>query len=215
MHISEGVLSGPVLAVGAVMAFAGTAVGLKKIDYDRMVHVAILSSAFFVASLIHVNLGPSSVHLILNGIVGLLLGWAAFPAILTALLLQAILFQYGGITTLGVNTVIMATPAVVCYYLLGSHVGKDHKYSFFAGFLAGAGSIAMAALGLGLALYSTGKEFLEVSLLVITAHVPVMIIEGIVTGFCVTFLLKVYPEIFSERRSKNVQCNPVERDGNK
>ena len=213
MHISEGVLSGPVLAAGAVMAFAGTAVGLKKIDYDRMVHVAILSSAFFVASLIHVNLGPSSVHLILNGIVGLLLGWAAFPAILTALLLQAVLFQYGGLTTLGVNTVIMATPAVICYYLLDSHIGKDHKYSFFTGFLAGAGSVAMAALGLGLALYSTGKEFLEVSLLVITAHVPVMIIEGIVTGFCVTFLLKVYPEIFSERRSGNVQYNPVESDG--
>ena len=199
MHISEGVVSGPVMMAGAALAFAGTAVGLKKIDYDRMVHVAILSSAFFVASLIHVNLGPSSVHLILNGIVGLLLGWAAFPAILTALLLQAILFQYGGITALGVNTVIMALPAVICYYLVGPLPGRSPRYTFVAAFLAGAGSVGLAALGLGAALYFTEKNFLEVSILVMTANLPVMIIEGIVTGFCVTFLLKVYPEIFPKR----------------
>jgi len=199
MHISEGVLSGPVLMAGAAVAFAGTAVGLKKIDYDHMVHVAILSSAFFVASLIHVNLGPSSVHLILNGIVGLLLGWGAFPAILTGLLLQAVLFQYGGLTSLGVNTVNMALPAVICYYLVGPLMKRGPKYTFMGGFLAGAGSVGLAGLGVALALYFTDKNFLTVAKLVLTANLPIMIIEGIVTGFCVTFLLKVYPEIFPKR----------------
>ena len=69
-----------------------------------MAQVGILSSAFFMASLIHVPIGPSSVHLLLNGIVGLLLGWGAFPAILVGLALQAMFFQFGGITVLGVNT---------------------------------------------------------------------------------------------------------------
>ena len=50
MHISEGVLSGQVLAVGAVITIVGTTIGLRKIDYDQMVHVAILASAFFVRS---------------------------------------------------------------------------------------------------------------------------------------------------------------------
>ena len=111
MHISEGVLSAPVLISGAALAAAGTAIGLKRLDYDRIAQVGVLSSAFFVASLIHVNVGPASVHLILNGIVGLLLGWSAVPAILVALTLQAIFFQYGGITVLGINTLIMALPA--------------------------------------------------------------------------------------------------------
>ena len=88
MHISEGVLSGPVLVAGAAVAMAGAAAGLKKLELDRVAQAGMLSAAFFVASLIHVPVGPSSIHLILNGIVGLLLGWAAFPAILTALLLQ-------------------------------------------------------------------------------------------------------------------------------
>ena len=133
MHISEGVLSGPVLASGAVLAMAGTAIGLKKIDYDRIVHVAILASAFFVASLIHVNVGPASVHLILNGIVGLLLGFAAIPAILTALLLQSVFFQYGGLTALGVNVVVMAAPAVLVHYLFLPLLGKSSTLTFVAG----------------------------------------------------------------------------------
>ena len=200
MHISEGVLSGQVLLAGGAIAFAGTAIGLKKIDYDRIVHVAILSSAFFVASLIHVNVGPSSVHLILNGVVGLLLGWAAFPAILVALFLQSIFFQYGGITALGVNAVVMATPAIVCYYLFSPFLHKGKKAVFTASFLAGAVSVFLSCLLLGLALYLTEKSFLEVSILVITANLPVIVIEGFVTGFMVSFLQKVYPEILPGKR---------------
>ena len=200
MHISEGVLSGPVLATGAIFALAGTGLGLKKIDYDRIVHVAILASAFFVASLIHVNIGPASVHLILNGIVGLLLGFAAIPAILTALLLQAVLFQYGGLTTLGVNVVVMAVPAVLAHYLFLPLLGKSSALTFIAGFLAGLFSILFSSVLLGLALWFTNQNFFETSLAIITAYIPVMIIEGIVTGFCVTFLLKVYPEIIPKKK---------------
>jgi len=195
VHISEGVLSGPVLASGAVIAIAGTAIGLKKIDYDRIVHVAILASAFFVTSLIHVNIGPTSVHLILNGIVGLLLGFAAFPAILTALLLQSVLFQFGGLTALGVNVVVMAVPAVLAHYIFLPLLGKSSTLTFTAGFLAGLFSILFSSLLFGAALWFTNKSFFETSLAIIIAYMPVMIIEGIVTGFCVTFLLKVYPEI--------------------
>ncbi len=198
MHISEGVLSGPVLLSGAAIALVGTGIGLKKIDYDRIVHVAILASAFFVASLIHVNIGPVSAHLILNGIVGLLLGFAAFPAILTALLLQSILFQYGGLTALGVNLLIMAVPAVTCHYLFLPLLGKSRKLTFVSGFLSGMVSIMLSALIVGSALWFTNKEFFETISVIIGAHIPVMIIEGIITGFCVSFLVKVYPEILPE-----------------
>jgi len=71
---------------------------------------------FFVASLIHIPIGPSSAHLVLNGLVGVLLGWAAFPSIFVGLVLQALVFQFGGLTTLGVNTFAMAMPGVVVYF---------------------------------------------------------------------------------------------------
>ena len=195
MHISEGVLSGPVLITGAAVALAGTVVGLRKMELDRVAQAGMLSAAFFVASLIHVPVGPSSVHLILNGIVGLLLGWAAFPAILVALLLQAIMFQYGGITTLGVNTVIMAVPAVVCYHLCGPFILKKTPVAATAAFVCGAGSVFLGAVLAGASLMFTEGSFLEVAGLVVTAHLPVMVIEGVVTVFCVAFLKKVKPEM--------------------
>ncbi|MGA8281073.1 MAG: cobalt transporter CbiM [Desulfobacterales bacterium] len=193
MHISEGVLSAPVLVAGAALAAAGTAIGLKKIDYDHLARVGILSATFFVASLVHVPIGPSSVHLILNGIVGLLLGWAAFPAILVALLLQAVFFQFGGITTLGVNTIIMALPAVICYYLFAPLMHKNQRILLLGGFGCGFCAVFFGALLVGLALMFTEENFLAVATLVVTAHIPLMIIEGIITAFCVVFLKKVQP----------------------
>jgi cobalt/nickel transport system permease protein len=195
MHISEGVLSGPVLISGAALAAAGTAVGLKNLDYDHVARAGMLSAAFFVASLVHVPIGPSSVHLILNGVVGLLLGWAAFPVILVALLLQAVLFQFGGITTLGANTVIMALPAVLCYYLFRSLIHGRRSVSLSAAFFCGALAVLGSALLAATALVFTGKNFLQIAELIIMAHLPVMIIEGIVTAFCVSFLKKVQPDM--------------------
>lgn len=193
MHISEGVLSGPVLISGMVLATAGTAIGLKKLDYDRIARAGILSATFFVTSLIHVPIGPSSIHLILNGIVGILLGWTAFPAILVALTLQAIIFQFGGITTLGVNTIIMALPALICYYLFGPLIHKKPSISVSAAFACGFFSVLISALIVGVALIFTEENFLTVSAMLVIAHLPVMIIEGIVTVFCLAFLKKVQP----------------------
>jgi cobalt/nickel transport system permease protein len=195
VHISEGILSWPVLTSGVAMAAAGTAVGLKKLDYDRIAQAGILSASFFVASLVHVPLGPSNVHLILNGVVGLLLGWGAVPAIVVALVLQAILFQYGGITTLGVNTVIMAGPAVICYLIFGRMVLKKTRIAFLAAFAVGFFSVLLSGIVVGLALMFTEKNFFEVAALVVVSHFPIMIIEGFVTAFCVTFLKKVQPSI--------------------
>ncbi len=196
MHISEGVLSAPVLLTGAAIMMAGCAVGLKKMNYDRIPQVAILSATFFVASLIHVPIGPSSVHLILNGIIGLLLGWAAFPAILVALTLQSILFQFGGITAIGVNTVNVAMPAIICFYMFNYAVRRENTFiSLGAAFVCGFLAVFLTSIMVGISLVFTGEAFVEVSKLVVIAHFPVMIIEGIMTAFCVVFLKKVKPEI--------------------
>jgi len=176
MHISEGVLNAPVLISGAALAITGTAIGLKQMDHDRVAHVGVLSAAFFVASLIHVNVGPSSAHLILNGMLGLILGWTAFPAILVALILQSIFFQFGGITTLGVNTILMALPAVICYYAFRKMIHRSPVLAMIGSFACGFVSVLLSALLLGLALVYTEKNFWSLSGLIIAANFPVMVI---------------------------------------
>lgn len=196
MHISEGVLSAPVLLTGAGITATAVGYSLKKMEYKEIPKVAILSSTFFVASLIHVPVGPASVHLILNGIMGLLLGWSAFPAILVALVLQGILFQFGGITTLGINTLNMALPAIVGFYLFQRGVkGKISFFSLLLYFLCGFLAVFLSAIMVAIALVSTGEPFIQVAKLIIIAHFPIMIIEGILTMFCISFLKKVRPEI--------------------
>lgn len=196
MHISEGVLSPQVLGLGALLSTGGVVVGLKKIDYEDIPQVAVLSSAFFVASLIHVPVGPSSVHLVLNGLVGVILGWRAFPSILVALSLQALLFQFGGFTVLGVNTFNMAVPALIAYILFNHPIRKGNgRMVFLCGFLAGVTGIAGGTVLIALCLVTTGEAFINVARLIIISHIPVMIIEGIITGFCVVFLKRVKPEI--------------------
>ncbi len=196
MHISEGVLSAPVLISGAALTVVGVGIGLKKMDYDKIPEVAVLTSAFFIASLIHVPIGPSSVHLVLNGLMGILLGFSAFPAILVGLTLQAILFQFGGLTGLGVNTFNMAFPAVVSFCLF-MFLTRRHNYYMlmFSGFLCGIVGILGSALLVALSLVNTGDAFLPVAKLIVIAHIPVMIIEGLITSTTVSFLNKVRPEL--------------------
>jgi cobalt/nickel transport system permease protein len=195
MHISEGVLSPAVLAGGAALTVAGAAIGLKNLDYEAIPRVAILSAAFFVASLIHVPVGPVGLHLVLNGLMGLLLGWLAFPAILIALFLQALLFQFGGLTVLGVNTFTMAAPAVICFYVYRGLLRRGGSFAMVAAFACGATAILLSAVLVAVALLTTGQAFLEVAELVALAHIPVMIIEGIITTFVFVFLKKVRPEM--------------------
>ena len=198
MHISEGVLSGPVLISGAALAAVGTAIGLKKLDYDQIAKAGMLSAAFFVASLIHIPIGPANAHLVLNGLVGILLGWAAFPAILVALVLQGVFFQFGGITTLGVNTIIMALPAIICYLIFGRWVLKNSRSAAIAAFACGFLSVLISGILVGLSLIFTEENFIEVSGIIVAAHIPVMIIEGIITAVCVGFLRKVRPEMLPD-----------------
>ena len=197
MHIAEGVLSHAVLAGGAVLALAGTALGLRKLEYDRLVAVGILSAAFFVASLIHVPVGLSSAHLVLNGLVGVLLGWAAFPSILVALLLQALLFQFGGITVLGVNVFTMGFAAVISWYVFRAicYLCPGMKGVRVAAFMGGALGVALAAVLTALALAFTDEGFWLAARLLLLAHLPVMLVEGLVTMFTVSFIMRVRPEL--------------------
>lgn len=161
-----------------------------------MPKMAVMTSAFFVASLIHVPLGPTSVHLILNGLVGIILGPLSFISILVGLTLQTFLFQHGGITTIGANSMMMGVPALLSYRIFNLHKRFHFRLSetIFAA-VAGTAGVFLGTLILATLLVTTGTEFIGVAKYAALAHLPVMIIEGIITGFVVSFLMKVKPEI--------------------
>ncbi len=200
MHIVDGVLGPPVLIGASMLAAAGVARGLSALDTESIPRAGLLTAVFFIASLVHVPIGPSSAHLMLTGLMGLLLGWAAFPAVLVGLLLQAAFFGFGGLTVIGANTLNLALPAVLIG-LLARRVLARFDISprsatlLVAGFFVGALSFGASALSVAGVLALSGNEFLAAARLILIVQIPVMLVEGVVTAATLRLLLTVRPEL--------------------
>jgi hypothetical protein len=120
VHIPDGIIPAQVCAGGYALTGLTTWYVLRQIrrgpdPSEEVPKAALLAAAFFIGSSINIPVPPVSVHLVLNGLLGALLGWYAWPAILIGLFLQALLIGHGGLTTLGVNAVMMGVPALMAW----------------------------------------------------------------------------------------------------
>jgi cobalt/nickel transport system permease protein len=197
VHISDGALDWPWIVGGWVVLASLLLVALWRVREEDVPRIGVLTAAFFVGSSIHIKLAivPTSVHLILNGLVGVVLGRRAPIAVTVGLLLQYFLVAHGGQTTLGVNGCIVGIPAVLAgwSYPLLRRLGMQ---PFTRGVILGAAASAGAVLLNFLVLLLGGKEdWSLLAKLVLLAHVPVMLIEGLMLGVIVRYLEKVKPEM--------------------
>lgn len=231
MHISEGVLPASVLAAGWVILIILLIVTIgwsrKKFGNisEKIPLIAVVTAAFFVACLFRVPVPPTSLHLVLSGLVGILLGPLALICIFIGLLLQALLFQNGGITVLGVNSVVMGLPAIIAWFVYKALLKKTNT-AVSAG-LASAFSIFLSTLLLAVVFLAAGIDFGSLNALadyasgipvlssIVSAlagssfgltvfllflmNLPLMIIEGIICAFIVPFIEKVKPEMLEEK----------------
>ncbi|MDA3130312.1 cobalt transporter CbiM [Aliibacillus thermotolerans] len=199
MHLSDGVLTMPVVTVTTVVAGSLIAYSLKTLKQEDIPKISLMTATFFVLSLISIPIGPSSVHPLLCGLLGIMLGWQSPVAIFISLLLQALLFQHGGLTTLGANTLLVSVPAILCYYFF-FHFNKNKKMSqtVISG-LSGLIGVLLAVLILIATLFITSSYFSEGSLsvikLLVIGHIPLLFIETLLTAFIINILVKVRPEL--------------------
>lgn len=195
-HIPDGILSAPELIVGMALAAAGVAAGLRKLDAQMIPKASLLSATFFAASLIAVPAGPSSVHLLFSGLMGLMLGAAAFPAFLVGLALQAVLFGFGGLTTLGVNTVNMALPGLVVAFVLRPLIlSGNPTLATLGGALCGALSVIGTGAMVALWLWLSDPAYAPVARVMLITYAPLALAEAAVTAAVVGFLRRVHPEL--------------------
>ncbi|HSM81182.1 MAG TPA: cobalt transporter CbiM [Nodosilinea sp.] len=211
MHIPDGILPAQVCAAGYAITGLATWYSLRQIDRKpdptaEIPKASLLTAAFFVASSIYIPVPPASVHLILNGLLGVVLGYFAFPAILIGLFFQALVIGHGGLTTLGINAAMMGIPALLAYHIfqarhrLGQLLQEPARTGVFA-FLGGALGLGIAAL-IFLALIilnipaelNAGAERAAVLTLSV-GHVPLALVEGAFTAMLVLFLQRVKPEL--------------------
>jgi cobalt/nickel transport system permease protein len=202
MHIFDGVLAAPWLRAGFVVSGLLALAAAHRVRDEEIPRIAVLSAAFFVATLMHLPLGPTSVHLLLNGLVGVVLGRRAPLAILIGLALQAALAGHGGFTTIGINACVMTLPALLAAALFSAMrrlpwFGRGpNAMTWLCGCSLGMISVfATLVFQAAVLLWGGVEDWSGIVRLVFYAHLPVVVLEGIVLGFTVNFLIRVKPEM--------------------
>ncbi len=203
MHLADGVLNLPtaVATYGVTVGLLGYSI--KKIREEEMPRISLMTGAFFAISLISIPVGPSSIHPFLGGILGVMLGRHAPLAFFVGPLLQAVLFQHGGLTTLGANTVMLAVPALLVYRLFHALEGRDiFLRGALAGGLAVMGTVFILIITLLFSDQRFGEGFFSVVNLLIVGHLPLVVIEALITGFALKLLHTAKPELLEWKRSQ-------------
>lgn len=197
MHISDGVISVEVAAVTAVVSLALCFYSFKNLTNEKIAMVASMSALFFISSFIHIPFGVTQIHLMLIGFIGIFLGSLAFLAIAIALILQALLLGFGGLSALGANILIMSLPAYLVYLIFKLEVLKklNEKLRFFlVGFLG----VFLSSLLLFFVLVFSKDEYLALAYTTIAVNIPTMILEGLVTMFLFLYIKKSMPKLTKE-----------------
>lgn len=201
MHIADGIVTGPVLAAGFGITAILAAATMRNVDMEEIPKISVVTAVFFVANFIHIPFVVASIHLILNGLAGVILGKRAFMAIMLGVVLQSF-FGFGGVSVIGVNSVMLGGGALFAYGIWQCrHLVNFPKREVVFGALAGGFGIFFSGCILALALIFTGEAFLVTAQAVLGYHVVLMFIEGAVTGACVGFLLKAKPDLLAGQRS--------------
>ncbi len=216
MHLPDGLLPPSICLGGYALTGIALSASLRigaKGSYNRsetVPTIAVMTAMFFSLSLVHLPLPPSSIHLMATGLTGIVLGWYTLPAVLAGLFFQAVMFGHGGLTTLGVNTLVIGLPGLLSGLLFRFMTGRgDHipgKAGIMtAGFVAGAfapftSSILLTILLMGiLPITGVPTSVSGTTIWLPLAYLPLTVIEGIFTAATVWFLSRVHPSLIGLR----------------
>lgn len=208
MHMSDGLVNGPVAAACGAIALVALAVAVVRARSDlddRMAPMAGLVTAFvFAAQMINFPILPgASGHLLGGALVAILVGpWVGMLCIAIVLAVQALLFADGGLTALGANVVNMAVVGVLVGYAVAVALrplarrgrGGLAVTAFVAAFVnvvaASLAFVAEYAVG-GAGGASTGTVFA----LMLGLHALIGIGEGVITAATVGAVAAIRPDL--------------------
>lgn len=197
MHIPDGFLSMPVW--GGLAAVTAPAVawasrragaGESAVTPPRM---GVLGAFVFAAQMINfpVGLGASG-HLVGGALLTAVLGPAAATVVMTAILvIQALVFQDGGLLALGANTFNMGLAGVWLAAAVYQYLPPTRWFgAFMGGFVSvfAAAALCLGQLAISGVRYPAGVLALSVTVFLITAA-----LEGVITASVLRSLERIRP----------------------
>lgn len=213
MHIQDGFLVGKWAAgwfgVSSVFVAKGVYDITRRAKEVMMFKplLGLLSAAVFFISLlpIPVPITGTSSHPAGTPLAAILVGpFVSIVLAVVSLLLQALFFAHGGLTTLGANVFsegVVGSLVGYGIFRLGRRMGLSLGVA--AGLAGMLGDLAVycttsleLALGMpGVQHYTLFKSFLTFFALFMPTQLPLALLEGLLTGGMVTYIAKVRPDI--------------------
>lgn len=197
MHIPDGFLDPKTwvttTAVGALTV--GYAMRRTKLALEphQVPQIALIGAFIFAAQMINFPvMGATSGHFLGGALAALLFGpWVSVLLMSCVLIVQALIFQDGGITVLGAN--------IICNGWIGAWVGYGlyragmkmtrGRAEFVTVFLAGWSSLVVAAIGVAALLALSGTVAWSIAFgAMFTWHGLIGIGEGLITAFVFIYL---------------------------
>ncbi|MCZ7420608.1 MULTISPECIES: energy-coupling factor ABC transporter permease [unclassified Micromonospora] len=211
MHISNGIINGPVAAVFAVIALAAMAYcvmrGRQDLD-DRLAPMAGLVAAFiFAVQMLNFPIFTAGVsgHLLGGALAAMLVGpWVGALCVAVVLVVQALVFGDGGVAMLGLNITNMAVIGIAVAYLLIALLlrvlPRTPAGLAVTAFVAALVSVVVAAMGFVLQYQLGGTTDLGGNLAglagtMAVSHLFIGVGEGLITATTVVTVAKVRPDL--------------------
>jgi cobalt/nickel transport system permease protein len=216
MHIRDGILSPEVCLATGLISVAAVGYSLRKLRIDledRAVPLTgMLAAVIFAGQMVNFPLIglPVSGHLLGGVLAAVLLGpWAGCLAITMVLIVQAILFNDGGLMSLGANIlnmgVVGAWGGFAVYSLLrkwlGNRPGSSVPAAVIAAWFSVLAAAALFCVEFGLSAGSKEFSLRSIFTLMVLYHALIGVGEALITGSILSFVLVRRPELIPPLQS--------------
>lgn len=212
VNVASGIISGGVLLYAVRKTY-------KNLDRQRVYMMAAVAAFIFAVQMLNFTVSAGTSGHLLGGVTAaIMLGpWAGTIVMAIVILIQAFVFQDGGITALGPNILNMGIWGTVIgyfiYAVIKTRLGNIRFGMYMGAFIASWAAVMLAAFFCSLQLALSGvlslKELLPPMLMV---HAKIGMGEGMITLiliYCLTLLepqllwhdVKFEEEIFAEGRA--------------
>jgi cobalt/nickel transport system permease protein len=204
MHIPDGFLSTPVVLTLWVITLLVVGYSLRKtnnqITEKHIPLMGVLAAFVFAAQMVNIPVAAGTSGHFLGGIlVVIFLGpWAGAVIMTTIFIVQAVLFQDGGILAMGANIFNMGIIGTIVGYYLYKGLLKVLKTRFTSAAVAAWATIVLASTACAFELAISGTApFKVVVPAMIGVHVVIGIIEAVVTVVILSAVLKTRPDLLT------------------
>ena len=222
MHIRDGILSPEVCLATGLISLAAVGFSLRKLKLDledRAVPLTgMLASVIFAGQMVNFPLLglPVSGHLLGGVLAAVILGpWAGCLAITLVRMVQAVLFNDGGLLSLGANVLNMGVAGAWGGYAIYSTVRKwlgNHPYSaipasVIAAWLSVLAGACLFCVEFGFSAGSKEFSLKGIFTLMVVYHALIGIGEALITGSVLCFVMSRRPDLIPTPQSTGPLTN--------